>query len=241
MLEAAGELRREGWRIGALRAPAGACLFEGAAVTADRLLFYAAILMIEPVEAAGLNYIWIPGVFVYGLLLSGGKPGARHWFGGLYVAAAMAAMAAGGIEAGHVLALGAGLVWAWYVVKGASIPGRGGKASAIGHMATGSLVLLLALAAGNRWDVAAGDVFWLVGLLVMSNAGFVLWEFGARHGDGRAGKIAVLFAPLMAVIWIWTLGAGALDAPQLFAMAAMSAAGLIVSPHVFRAAKTARS
>ena len=65
----------------------------------------------------------------------------------------------------------------------------------------------------------------------------MLWQYGVRHGDPRAGKISVLFAPVATVAWIWILTEW-VDAPGLFAMAAMTAAGLIVSPHVFRAAKT---
>lgn len=240
LVQAVRELKREGGQRGSLKAPAGACVFEGACVAADRVLYYTAVSLIGPAEAAGLNYIWIPGVMIYGLLLAGGGLGARHWLGGLCAAAGILAIAADGIALGHALALGAGLVWAWYVVQGAYVPGRGGKASAIGNMAAGSVIVLLAFMAGSRWGILAGDLFWLAGLLLTANAGFVLWEFGARRGDARAGKIAVLFAPLMAVLWIWVLDAGVVGAPQLFAMAAMTAAGLILSPHVLREAKTAR-
>jgi drug/metabolite transporter (DMT)-like permease len=163
--------------------------------------------------------------------------------GGLCVMAGLAAIATGGIAAGHALALGAGLVWAWYVAKGPYIPGRSGKASAIGYLAAGSVIVLLAFIAGNRWAFQVGDLLWFCGLLLMSNAGFVLWEFGAKHGNARVGKIAVLFAPLMALLWIWTLRAGDVDAAGLLAVLAVTAAGLIISPHLFkvRAAKTARS
>jgi drug/metabolite transporter (DMT)-like permease len=237
MLQAVKEVKRVGWRPESFRAPVGACLFEGACVGADRVLFYSAVLMIGPVEAAGLNYIWIPAVIWYGLLRAGGKGGARYWIGGLCVATGAAAIAVGGIEAGHVLALGAGLVWAWYVIKGTLVSGRGGEASAIGYMAAGGLIVLLAFVAGNRWEIQTSDVLWFGGLLLVSNVGFVLWEFGVKHGDSRAGKIAVLFAPLMAVVWIWCLKAGAADAIDLFAIAAITLAGLILSPHVFRGAK----
>ena len=243
LVQAVKEMKYEGWRLERFTAPAGACVFEGICVSADRVLYFAAILMIDPVEAAALNFIWIPAVMVYGLLLSGGRPGTRHWIAGLCVAAGIVAIAVGGIEVGHVLALCACLVWTSYVVKGAEIPERSGKASAIGYMTAGSLIVLLAFVDGSRWEIQITDLLWFGGLLLMSSAGFMLWEFGAKHGNARVGKIAVLFAPLMALLWIWILRAGNVDAPGLLAVLAVTAAGLIISPHLFkvRAAKTARS
>ena len=58
LLQAVKELRQEGGDIRSFAAPAGACLFEGVCVSADRILYFSAVPMVGAVEgfrAAVLN------------------------------------------------------------------------------------------------------------------------------------------------------------------------------------------
>ena len=224
----------------ALKAPAGACLFEALGVTGYRVLIYPAIFMIDPVDAANLANLWIPVVIVCSLLLTGKGLATRHWIGILCAGAAMAVALVGGIGVGHVMALCAGLALVWYLIKYPHVEGRGDKASAIGNMAAGGFVILLALIAGNPLAIEGGDWFWFAGLLVASAVNVMLWQYGAKHGDLRAAKVGVLFLPLAAVLWIWILGVAPPNPADVFATLAVTAAGLLLSPHVLREARTAR-
>ena len=221
-------------------APAGVCLFEALGISGFRVLVYPAVFMVHPLEAANLSQVWIVGAMMAGLLLAGERPGARHWLGGLCAAAGVGACVAGGLGAGHVLALCGGLCWAWYVAKSPYGPERGASASAIASVTSGGGIMLLAFLAGNVLEIEGSAWLWLAFLLLVSSVGLTLWQYGVRHGATRARKISVLFAPVATVAWIWILTGIEPDAPGLFATAAMTAAGLIASPHVFRAAKTVR-
>jgi hypothetical protein len=238
LAQAAKEVSADG--VKALKAPAGACLFEALGVTGYRVLIYPAMFMVDPVDAANLANLWIPVVIVCSLVLTGKGLAARHWIGALCAGATMAAALAGGIGVGHVMALCGGLALVWYLIKSPDVEGRGGKASAIGNMAAGGFVILLALIAGNPLTIEGSDWFWFAGLLIASAVNVMLWQYGAKHGDMRAAKVGVLFLPAAAVLWIWSLGVAAPNAADIFATLAVTAAGLLLSPHVFREARTAR-
>jgi hypothetical protein len=73
------------------------------------------------------------------------------------------------------------------------LPGKGrrlGKCDR--NTSAGALILLLAFIAGNRWVVSGEDLFWLVALMAMANAGLLLWQYGTMLGDLRVAKISVL-------------------------------------------------
>ena len=236
--QAAKELRAGG--IASLRAPAGACLFEAFGITGYRVLVYPAITMIHPVDAANLANLWIPAVIVCSLLLAGKNLSGRHWLGGMCAAAAMMAAVTDGIAVGHLMALCGGLIFVWYLIRFPSVEGAGGKASAIGNIAAGGFIIVLVLIAGNPLTIGRGDWLWFIALMVVSSGNVMLWEYGAKHGDIRAAKVSVLFLPAAAVLWMWALDVAEPNAPDTFATFAVTAAGLLLSPHVFREARTAR-
>lgn len=237
LFQAAKELKAGG--LTAFRAPAGACLFEAAGVAGYRALFFPALFMVDPVDAANLAHIWVPASILWAMILAGRPFGARHWIGGACILAAIGITVADGVAPGHVFAMCAGLIWAWYIGQCAYVEGVGGKASAIGNTVAGAVVVLLAYIAGNPLEIAGAGWLWLLALLVLVNAGLMLWEYGARLGGARAAKISVLFMPAAVIAWLWILEGAAVDSDALLALLAVTAAGLIVSPHVFRAAKTA--
>ena len=226
--------------IRSLQAPAGASLFEAFGWIGYRIMAWPAMLMVDPVEAANTVNVWIVGAIIFGLLRAGERLGVRHYLGLACFAGGLLVMGLDGIGMGHVLAFAGGMIWAWYVVQAPYVEGSGRQAGAIGGVAGGAALIVLSVITEKPWDIGAVDLFWLFWLVVVANAGFVLWRYGARHGEARKAKIGVLFAPVAAVLWIWVLGGADLTASGIAGVAAITAAGLIASPHVFKEGKKAR-
>ena len=230
-----------GQGAGSFKVSGGACLFEAFGSNGFRLMVIPAVLMIDPIDAANLSNVWIGAAIVLGLLVLGQQLSVRHAVGSLCFAAGILVMALDGVGFGHGLALCGGLIWGWYLARSLVRAGDGRQADAIGNLVVGAGLIYLSLLVETPWNMAARDLYWMCGLIFAENIGYVLWRYGARYGDQRKAKISVLFLPVVAVVWICFLGGVRPDAGHIWATAAVTMAGLILSPHVFRAVKMARS
>jgi len=234
---AGGVIRREG--IADFKISGGAGLFEAFGNNGFRLTVFPAVLMIEPIEAANLSSVWIGGVIVFGLLAIGSQLSVRHVVGCVVFGVGVLVMVLEGVGAGHVLAVSGGLIWAWYLVRSAVMGGAVWQADAIGNLVAGGILIYLSWLVETPWDMGASDLYWLCGVILLENAGYLVWRYGARHGDVRMGKIVILFTPVVTVMWICVLGDVSLNAGHVAATAAVTMAGVMLSPHVFRGAKKA--
>ena len=230
-----------GATLASFKVPAGDCLFEASGTNGFRLLVFPAVLMIGPVDAAILSNVWIGSAIVLGLLMMGSKFSSLHIAGILCFGAALLMTLSAGLAPGHLLALAGGLAWGWYLARSTVVGGGGRQADALGNLAVGAVFIYLSYLAEVPWTLDASDLFWLGALIVSENIGYGLWLFGARHGEPRRSKIAVLFMPVVAVAWVMLLGIADVSWGQFAALGAVTMAGLLLSPHVFRVAKTARS
>jgi len=222
-----------------LRAEAGECLHEAFGITGFRVFMYPALLLADPFDAANLSNIWIIGILICMTVVTGRELGPRQWAAMLFFAVGMIATGIDGFAPGQVLAWCAGLVWVIYVVCYPGKEGYNDPASAIGNTAAGVLVMALAYIAGNRWAMEAADLFWLLALFLIANAGMVLLTKGP---GGRTAKISVLLTPVVTLFWIAVFTGAMPGKLELFALLAITAAGFIASPHVvkFKTARTAR-
>jgi drug/metabolite transporter (DMT)-like permease len=237
---AAIEALIKGAKLSSFKISGGKALFEAFGGNGFRLTAFPAVLMIDPIEAANLSCVWLGFAIVFGLLATGSALSRRHIAGMLCFAGGAIAIAYDGVGTGHVLALASGLIWGWYILKCALAREEGRQADALGNLAAGGFLIYLSLLIEAPWDVTARDLYWLCGLIFTECAGYLLWIYGARHGDTRKAKISVLFTPIGALIWICMLGGFTPTAMHIAITATVTLAGLILSPHLFRAVKTER-
>jgi drug/metabolite transporter (DMT)-like permease len=215
-----------------------ACLFAAFGAIGSRVLTYSATVMIDPVDVASLCYLWLGLAIVFGQLLAGVKVNSRHYAGCFVLALGVIVTGLDGVEIWHVFAFIGGIGWAWFVAKAVYIEGFGKKAGAIGGIGAGGMLILLSFIAGESWDMSWQDWGWF-GVLVVSTVGGVwLWIFGTTHGTERFAKVGMLFMPLIAVIWLSVLGGLSVGLSDFLAPALVTFGGLILSPHVVRAART---
>ena len=106
----ATELVRERGDIRCLKATAEGCLIEAFGVSGFRVLVFAAVMMTNPIEAISLSYIWLGSAIIFSFCISGRALGGRQLIGGLAFAAGVVLTLYDGLEAGHLMALCAGLV-----------------------------------------------------------------------------------------------------------------------------------
>ena len=238
---AAAEELIKGEGIRSFKVSGGACLFEAFGATGFRLMVFPALLMVDAIDVANLSSVWLGSAIVVGLVAMGGKLSARHVAGILCFGAGALVVVLDGLAVGHVLALCGGLIWGWHVGRSSVRSGAGRQADAIGSLVTGGVLIYLSWLIETPWGMGAGDVQWIFWLVLTENVGYVLWRYGARHGGGRrTEKVSVLFMPVVGVLWIWVLGGVSLNAGHVVATAAVTMAGLILSPHVFKEGKKAR-
>ena len=135
------------------------------------------------------------------------------------------------------MALSSGVIWGWYVAKCAFRSELGRQSDAVGNLVAGAVLIYLSWLVETPWEMTRGDVYWLCGLIIVENAGFWLWVYGARYGDRVKAKIGALFTPAGALIWLGLLGGFVPSAGHIAATIAVSLAGLMLSPYVFRTEK----
>jgi drug/metabolite transporter (DMT)-like permease len=196
-----------------------------------RGLFWAAVLMVSPVEAVVLLYIFPVLVGAGGQLVREHHLCVRH-LGAIVVTVAglwMFFHGSADIETGHILALLAAMVWASYVVLAQCNPVYGGNTVTISYLVTG--VLCISVWAGFDGALPAGPC-WLFMMLAggCGCGGYLLWDIGNNDGNGLLLARAALLLPLLSVL---ALVAGGFDiaGPELVAAAALIfVGGIMVSP-----------
>lgn len=226
--------------ISGLRAPAGAALFEAFGTIGYRLMIFPAMLMVDPVEAANMSHVWVAGVMILAVLMAGEKLSLRHYLGVSCLVGGVVVMGWDGLAAGHALALAGGLIWACYLGQVAYVEGTGRKARCIGQVAGGGVLIFLSFLVERPWGISSADVLWLVCMVLASRAALVLWKYSEKYGESRKAKIGVLFVPVGTALWVWVVGGADLTVSGMAGLVAVTAAGLIVSPHVFKGEKKAR-
>lgn len=204
------------WRgeAGALRQRPSAWAVGVGGLFAYHALYFAALRSAPPAEAGLVNHLWPLLLVLFSALLPGERLRLRHvlgaaiGFGGLVVLFAAKGGGFSSLSAGHVLALGAGLVWAAYSLLSRRFADVPSGAVAGFCLATAFLAGLLHLATERTvWPTDAAQ--WVaLGALGLGPVGgaFFLWDHGVKRGDIRLIGVLSYAAPVLSTLWLVALG-----------------------------------
>lgn len=174
------------------------------------VLYFAALRSAPPAEASLVNHLWPLLLVVCCALLPGERLRARHVWGAVLGFLALVVLFAGrgggffGLQAGHVLALGAAVTWTFY-----SLASR-----RLAHVPSGAVAgfCLLTAALAGVAHLALEETVWpqgarqwaALGLLGVGPVGaaFFLWDYGVKRGDIRLLGVLSYAAPVLATIWL---------------------------------------
>lgn len=202
------------------------------------LLLFLALRLAPPVEANLLNYLWpLLMVVLSPLVLPGTRLSGRHLlaaalgFGGaaLLVTGGSFAFPAHGV-AGHVLAVGAAIVWSTYSLLTRRAGDFPTSTVATFCLVSGLLSLICHALFEPRYHFAASDVPWLIAIGVgPTGAAFFLWDRAVKTGDPRTIGTLAYLTPLLSTLWLALAGVGRLTFVSAIAMAMIICAAMIGS------------
>jgi len=230
---------KDGWgRL--LKVSGTGCLITAFGGGGFRLTAFPAAVIGDAVEVAIISCVWLGGAIILGMVAIKERLTMQHAIGAGVLVGGVLLVVMDGIEAAHILALGSGLIWAWYVTQGLVRRDVGREADAVGNLVSGAGLIYLSWLVEAPWDLGGSDILWLCGLIFTESIGYLLWVYGGKHGTLRKAKISVLFTPVGAVLWVCVLGNLGLEMGHIMGTVAVSLAGFILSPYVFRSGIGAR-
>ncbi len=199
-------------------------------------LYFAALRAAPPAEAGLVNHLWPLLLVLFSALLPGEGLRLRHvlgaafGFGGLVILFAAKGGGFASLLPGHLLALGAGLVWASYSLLSRRFADVPSGAVAGFCLVTASLAGVLHLATERTvWPADAAQWAALAALGVGPvGAAFFLWDHGVKRGDIRLIGVLSYAAPVLSTLWLVALGYAEPGWP-LAAACAMIVAGAFVA------------
>lgn len=232
---------RQPWQVWVLGVM-GLCIYHCA--------YFFAIQSAPPVEVSLLAYLWPLLIVVFASFLPGEKLKAHHIAGvGLGLLGAIVIISkggtvglAGGIQAGHLLALFCAVVWAGYSVlsrRFAQVP----VDVVAGYCLITALVTFL-LHCGLEDTVWPQTWVQWAAILVLGTfplgAGFYAWDWGCKRGDIMVIGALSYSAPLLSVIFLVAFGFAAYHWSVALACGLIVAGALTAAKDMlFRRKKTA--
>jgi drug/metabolite transporter (DMT)-like permease len=199
-------------------------------------LYFAALRSAPPAEAGLVNHLWPLLLVLFSALLPGERLHLRHvlgaaiGFGGLVVLFVARDGGFSALSTGHVLALGAGIVWASYSLLSRRLADVPSGAVAGFCLVTALLAAILhAATEATVWPVGAAQWLALAALgLGPVGAAFFLWDHGVKRGDIRLIGVLSYAAPVLSTLWLVVLGYAEPGWP-LAAACGMIVAGALVA------------
>ncbi len=205
-------------RLSGLRQPRAVWLIGITAFCVYHFAYYFAIQAAPPVEVALIAYSWPLLIVVFSALLPGETLRAHHVIGtALGLFGALLAITQGfqiglasGLRLGHVVATLCALSWSIYSVitrRWAAVPVDVVSGFCL---ASGFAGLALHLALETWVPVSSAQWVALVFLgLGPLGIGFYAWDIGCKHGDIMVLGALSYAGPLLSVMVLLTMGAGA--------------------------------
>jgi drug/metabolite transporter (DMT)-like permease len=223
-------------QAGVLRQRASAWALGVGGLFSYHALYFAALRSAPPAEAGLVNHLWPLLLVLFSALLPGERLHLRHvlgaavGFGGLIVLFVAKDGGFSALSAGHVLALGAGIVWASYSLLSRRFADVPSGAVAGFCLATALLAAILHFATeATVWPASVPQ--WLalavLGLGPVGGA-FFLWDHGVKRGDIRLIGVLSYAAPVLSTLWLVVLGYAEPGWP-LAAACGMIVAGALVA------------
>ena len=206
----------------------------------SRGMFWSAVLLIDPAQAALINHSWTMLVIIFAALFMGSALSIKHALGILIALAGMLSLVSGasGIASDltpiHLMALGSAILWAGYTALARHSSVYAGNAVAGGFLTSAIIYFLLALGTGASWDIPPATLALILLAGSAGSAGSYIWDIGRRHGHEQTlGKMALLL-PLLSAFWLIAFSRSE-PSPQIITGALlMFAAAVIVSPYIKR-------
>ncbi|MHB2169401.1 aromatic amino acid exporter YddG [Alsobacter sp. R-9] len=180
-------------------------------------LYFAALRLAPPAEAALIAYLWPLLIVVFASLLPGERLRLPHLVGAMLGLAGVVALFAGkggGLSLdpahapGFVLALGCAIVWSGYSVL-SRLLGEVPTDAVTGFcLVTAALSLACHLAFETTvWPAGAAQWLAVVGLGIGPvGAAFYLWDHGVKRGDIRMLGVASYAAPVLSTLLLVATG-----------------------------------
>jgi drug/metabolite transporter (DMT)-like permease len=235
--------------LAALRQPWPVWLHGVGGLFGYHLLYFAALKLAPPAEAASIAYLWPLFIVLLSAALPGGGLALRHVVGallGLLGTAALIATRSGGLgfepayAGGYAAALACSLVWAAYSVASRLFRAVPTEAVAGFCLATSALAALCHLAFETTvWPADAVEWLAVVGLgLGPVGAAFYAWDVGMKWGDVRLLGVGSYACPMLSVLLL--IAAGYAEAtPALAGGCALIIGGALVASFAKRRAAPA--
>ncbi len=205
-----------------------------------RGLYVSALLLVDPVEAALINYLWPMILVILGLMLAGSPLRLRHYLGiaagltGVLVLVSDGKALLAGLGVGHAMAMASAFIWGAYVALAQRDERIAGNAVPVAFLLSAIAFLGISALIEQSWVMTYQDLGFVVLLASSGSLGTYLWGIGVREGDGRTGGLCSLFMPLLAALWLVLFDVSALDAKLVVAALLVFAAAALVSPYVRR-------
>lgn len=232
--EGAGVFRR-------LRVEAGPLVVATAGHGLYRALAWSALLLVSPVEASVLIYLWPATDVMFAAVLGrGSAPKGRHYAGlmmgiaGMLVVISDESEVFGNLGFGHLLAIAATVVWGVYAGMAHRNERYAGDAVAVAYLLSGIVFLAVAAVIERPLSMSVEEFGFVTLAALAGGAGSYLWGIGLEEGEGRSLGLWSLISPLLAVCWLVVIGGYELRIEAGIGAALVFAAGVVVSPHFRR-------
>lgn len=226
--------------VAALRQPWPVWLHGVGGLFGYHLLYFTALKLAPPAEAASICYLWPLLIVLFSAALPGGRLTARHLAGavlGLVGTALLIGGRSGGLGfdaasmPGYAAALAAAVVWGLYSVGARWFRGVPTEAVAGFCLATAALAALCHVAfEPSVWP--SGLAQWAaVGALGAGPVGaaFFAWDVGMKHGDVKLLGVGSYICPMASVFLLAAAGYATLNAPLLLGCCLIVAGALVAA------------
>lgn len=203
------------------------------------LLYFTALKLAPPAEAASICYLWPLLVVLFSAALPGGGLSARHLLGAAFGLAGTALLIGGRVgglgfdpshAAGYAAALASAVVWGVYSAGSRWFRAVPTGAVAGFCLATSALAALCHLAfEAPVWPSGAVEWAAVVTLAVGPvGAAFYAWDVGMKYGDVKLLGVAAYLCPMISILLLVAAGYAELNA-ALVAGCGLIIAGAVVA------------
>ena len=206
----------------------------------SRAMYWSALLLIDPAQAALISQNWAMLAVIFAALLAGSKLGIKHGLGILAGLAAITVLVSGPtgpiseLTSIHLMTLISAIMWAGYTALARHNPCYAGNAVATGFLTCGIGFAILAFVTGASWHFPPHTLLLILLAGTAGSAGSYIWDIGRRHGHEQTLGKSALLLPLLSAFWLIAFGRSE-PTPQIIIGALLVfAAVTIVSPYLKR-------